>query len=57
MRKLKLDLESLAVETFPVADGEAESGTVLAHSGWTQCGGLTCVLSLCPDCGGTTAGE
>jgi hypothetical protein len=54
MRKLKLEIESLEVETFPVADGEKGAGTVLAHSGFTNCGGVTCFLSLCPDCGGTT---
>lgn len=53
MNKLKLDLEMLEVETFPVADGADERGTVAAHSGWTNCGGLTCLMSLCPDCGGT----
>jgi hypothetical protein len=53
MQKLKLNLEMLKVETFPVADGADERGTVVAHSGWTHCGGLTCLMSLCPDCGGT----
>lgn len=53
MQKLKLNLEMLEVETFPVADGVDEQGTVVAHSGWTNCGGLTCLMSLCPDCGGT----
>jgi hypothetical protein len=53
MQKLKLNLEMLQVETFPVADGADERGTVVAHSGWTNCGGLTCLMSLCPDCGGT----
>lgn len=53
MQKLKLNLEMLKVETFPVADGAGERGTVVAHSGWTNCGGLTCLMSLCPDCGGT----
>jgi hypothetical protein len=53
MQKLKLNLEMLEVETFPVADGADERGTVVAHSGWTNCGGLTCLMSLCPDCGGT----
>ncbi len=56
MRKLKLELESLEVETFPVSDGEKEAGTVIAHSGWTNCGGVTCIMSLCPDCGGPTGG-
>jgi hypothetical protein len=49
MQKLKLDLEMLKVETFGTAAGADERGTVMAHSGWTQCGNLTCLLSLC-DC-------
>jgi hypothetical protein len=49
MQKMKLDLEKLEVETFPVAAGTDERGTVMAHSGWTHCGNLTCLLSLC-DC-------
>lgn len=56
MQKLKLDVESLEVETFPATEPEDGRGTVLAHSGWTQCGGLTCLMSLCPDCGGTVGG-
>jgi hypothetical protein len=56
MRKLKLDVESLEVETFPADSAEEGAGTVLAHSGWTQCGGVTCLMSLCPDCGGPTGG-
>jgi hypothetical protein len=56
MRKLKLEIESLEVETFPVADGGKGAGTVLAHSGFTNCGGVTCFMSLCPDCGGPTGG-
>lgn len=50
MQKLKLNLEMLKVESFPVVDGADERGTVVAHSGWTNCGGLTCLLSVCPDC-------
>lgn len=49
MQKLKLDVEALEVETFPVAAGADDRGTVMAHSGWTHCGNLTCLLSLC-DC-------
>ena len=49
MQKLKLNVEELQVETFPLAAGEDERGTVMAHSGWTHCGNLTCLLSLC-DC-------
>ncbi|HEX6370302.1 MAG TPA: hypothetical protein VF006_15385 [Longimicrobium sp.] len=53
MQKLKLNVETLKVETFAAATGDDEQGTVVAHSGWTNCGGLTCLMSLCPDCGGT----
>jgi hypothetical protein len=49
MQKLKLDIEALEVQTFAVADEDRARGTVVAHSGWTNCGGLTCLLSLC-DC-------
>jgi hypothetical protein len=50
MRKLKLDVETLKVQTFAAASDGDERGTVVAHSGWTHCGNLTCILSLCPDC-------
>ena len=50
MTKLKLDLDALEVQTFSVAGGDDERGTVMAHSGWTHCGNLTCILSVCPDC-------
>lgn len=49
MQKLKLDVEALEVQTFAVAGAEDARGTVMAHSGWTHCGNLTCLLSLC-DC-------
>lgn len=49
MQKLKLDVETLEVQTFAVAAAETSRGTVVAHSGWTHCGNLTCLLSLC-DC-------
>lgn len=49
MRKLKLNVEALEVQTFAVASADGERGTVMAHSGWTHCGNLTCLLSLC-DC-------
>lgn len=52
MRKLKLNVEMLRVESFDTADDAEERGTVVAHSGWTNCGGLTCLMSLCPDCMG-----
>ena len=50
MRKLKLDIETLEVQTFAPTTDADERGTVMAHSGWTHCGDLTCILSLCPDC-------
>jgi hypothetical protein len=49
MKKLRLDVESLEVQTFAATDADDARGTVLAHSGWTRCGELTCLLSLC-DC-------
>ncbi|HZG43673.1 MAG TPA: hypothetical protein VEY93_11960 [Longimicrobium sp.] len=56
MKKLKLDIETLNVQSFAVAADDAEQGTVMAHSGFTNCGGITCIMSLCPDCGGTVGG-
>jgi hypothetical protein len=56
MRKLKLDVETLEVQSFAASHEDDERGTVVAHSGWTNCGGLTCIMSLCPDCGGTIIG-
>lgn len=50
MKKLKLDVDMLEVQTFSTGTAGTE-GTVVAHSGWTNCGGVTCLLSLCPDCG------
>ena len=49
MQKLKLDIEALEVQTFTTAHDDHARGTVVAHSGWTHCGNLTCLLSLC-DC-------
>jgi hypothetical protein len=50
MKKLTLDVDALEVQSFPVSAEAGERGTVVAHSGWTNCGGVTCLLSLCPDC-------
>jgi hypothetical protein len=50
MRKIRLDLDRLEVDTFEATARHQERGTVVAHSGWTECGNLTCLLSLCPDC-------
>jgi hypothetical protein len=46
MRKLKLDLDSLAVEAFDTAPADASDGTVIGHgptvaSCWISCNG-TC---------------
>jgi len=49
MKKLTLDLETLEVQSFAASAQAAGRGTVMAHSGWTHCGNLTCLLSLC-DC-------
>lgn len=35
MKKLKLDVESLAVDSFPVDDGGARGGTVHGQAVWT----------------------
>ena len=59
MRKLRLRLETLAVETFDVAGGEAGKGTVQGHQQsnrftfcWTQPEqGVTCLPGYtCPEC-------
>jgi hypothetical protein len=50
MKKLALNVDALEVQSFPVSADAGERGTVMAHSGWTNCGELTCLLSLCPDC-------
>ncbi len=50
MKKLALNLDALEVQSFTASADAAERGTVLAHSGWTNCGDLTCLLSVCPDC-------
>jgi hypothetical protein len=50
MKKLALNLDTLEVQSFTASPDARERGTVVAHSGWTNCGDLTCLLSLCPDC-------
>ena len=37
MRKIRLDLDALEVESFPTADGDGERGTVLAQQSIFQC--------------------
>ncbi len=49
MRKLKLNVESLAVQTFETAKDTGSRGTVKAHDSWESTGGPW----FCPaDCGG-----
>lgn len=51
MRKLKLDLDSLDVQTFAAGEIAGEPGTVRAHSGPTcadSCDGV-CGTYFCPD--------
>lgn len=50
MKKLTLNLETLAVQSFAASADACEGGPALARSGWTNCGDLTCLLSVCPDC-------
>ena len=58
MRKLKLDLEELAVESFPTDTVAQERGTVQGHGQtdggttcWATCIGDTCWDSCGADCG------
>lgn len=50
MKKLRLNPESLNVQSFTASAGSEERGPAMARSGWTNCGDLTCLLSICPDC-------
>lgn len=63
MRKFRLNIDKLAVESFPTAEVQAERGTVDAHasgpmgcSARTLCGLATCVnvatcdYSICRPC-------
>lgn len=50
MKKLTLNLETLHVQSFTASADAEERGLAMARSGWTNCGDLTCLLSLCPDC-------
>ncbi|HEX8245517.1 MAG TPA: hypothetical protein VF541_18540 [Longimicrobium sp.] len=55
MRKLKLEIEELAVETFePAADESERAGTVRAHDAEEMVASKPlsdCVWSLCQTCG------
>ncbi len=42
MKKLRLDVETLAVESFPVQADARGTGTVHAHSNYNGCGSLDC---------------
>ena len=58
--KLKLDLEALSVESFPVAgragDGRGTvRGNSFADTEWQTCGGWTCGAT-CNFCGDTVVG-
>lgn len=37
MRKMKLELEAIQVESFVAVEGPDQRGTVLAHSAWDTC--------------------
>lgn len=50
MKKLALNLETLNVQSFTATAEAEERGPAMARSGWTNCGDLTCLLSVCPDC-------
>ncbi len=51
MKKLRLDLEHLSVESFPTASGADERGTVAAHEATPGC----TVAASCPCSLGNTA--
>lgn len=62
MKKLKLNLDELKVESFDTTKVLTEKGTVNAQAatwGSLQTEGLcyTCAPSYCPSCGGTCPGE
>lgn len=51
MRKLRVDLDDLSVESFATQEGARGHGTLFGHdsgTGYTDCWGQTC-----PDCGAT----
>jgi hypothetical protein len=48
MRKIKLNVEALAVESFATDEAAAERGTVDAHSGPAGCSAQTlCAIATC----------
>lgn len=52
MKKIRLDLDAIEVESFEAVAGPGEKGTVDAHMrskiGDTWC--ITCFEQTCPDC-------
>lgn len=47
MKKLRLDLEHLAVESFPTDSGTDERGTAVAHAATPGCTvAASCICSL-----------
>lgn len=44
MRKLRLNIDSLTVQTFEVDEAAEKRGTVQAHDSWATTGGT----ALCP---------
>lgn len=50
MRKLMLDMEMLAVESFAPAEAVVPRGTVAGHAGDTDLDLLTCAGFCPPDC-------
>lgn len=66
MKKLKLAMEDLAVESFATSQGDGPRGTVEAHGtqlgrtcgavatcGPQTCGGFICVIDTADPCGGS----
>ena len=58
MKKLRLQIEELAVDSFPTVQGESGRGTVQAHDSWFTAGVYSCVncSRSCPDAPGTESG-
>lgn len=43
MKKIRLDLDAIAVESFPTAKGPGEQGTVAGHAMRSEVGDTWCV--------------
>lgn len=52
MRKIRLDIDDLKVESFDTAKGEKQTGTVHGHeySEWEGCGPISDGVSACATC-------